>query len=71
MTIQTKAQPGDNVFYMKDNKVADGVVDDVRITVQGGFGLYKEIKYSIRFKNDRLLDENEIHLSKQELLNSL
>jgi hypothetical protein len=71
MTIETKAEINDGVWYMRDNKAVHGMVDEIKIWVQGGLGIYTEIKYSLRHINDRLFDEKEIHLTKEELLNSL
>jgi hypothetical protein len=72
MTIQTKAQPHDTVYYMLNNKVCNGVVDEIKILVQAtGIGCDFETKYSIRHVNDKNFSPSQIFLSKEELLNSL
>jgi len=72
MTIETKANAGAWIFYMRDNKVKQAQVDEIKISVRDEyFNTTAYISYSLKNVDDRLFNESEIFLSKEDLLKSL
>lgn len=72
MTIETKCNRRDEVFFMKDNEVASDLVAEIDISVDDngpGFNTNTTIKY--RIDSDEWFSEDAIFATKQDLLNSL
>ena len=69
MTIETKYDIGDIVFYMLEDTICEGIVIEIRISKIGNDVMYlyhigKDGTYSI-------FSENCIFLTKEELLKSM
>ena len=79
MEIKTKANIGDEVFYMKDNKINSGEIVWIGIAVWRKEKLYSEtIEVQISYRISSwfaiipiLMFEEYIYLSKEELKDSL
>ena len=74
MKIETKANIGDEVFFMHENKVTSDTVIDISINVIEQKNLYNYTTVTtIVYNTKRLLKilEENAFLSKQELLESL
>ena len=74
MKIETKANIGDEIFFMHENKVTSSTVIDISINIIGQKNLYKYTTITtIVYNTKRLLKilEENAFLSKQELLESL
>ena len=70
MTIKTKFKIGDSVFFMHSNKVREGTIKKISINIES----HTEIRYKLRVKEtftDKSLLENNIFLTKEELLKTL
>lgn len=73
MTIETKFNVGDNIYFMFNNKITNGLINDIiyRKGNQVGEGLF----YSINILNYRITDcsfkEDLLFSTKEELLKSL
>ena len=72
MDIKTKYDLGQSVFFMKDNKVATSAIKQISIDVW--YNKYKEISMRIQyylFFADQFYEEDNLFLTKEELLKSL
>ena len=72
MDIKTKYGLGQSVFFMKDNKVETSAIKQISIDVW--YNKYKEIRMSIHyylFSADQFYEEDNLFLTKEELLKSL
>lgn len=79
--IEHKHTVGDEIYFMYNNKVAEGKVEEVQVIVkQGNYPKITETKinYSISFKHPTLQTNEKVNLSevdvfatKEELLASL
>lgn len=74
MEITTKYEIGQRVFFMCDNHVCEGTIVSFRI----GFGYwegstYPKVSYRVRnnFSSDYSIKEENLFLTKEELLKSL
>lgn len=70
MDIKTRFKVGDVVFFMHNNKVQEGTIKRITVTIES----CTEIRYKVTMKgifNGKSLLENNIFSSKEELLNSL
>lgn len=70
MTIETKFQIGDAIFFLEENKVSKARVDSVRVIIANISAGGTSIDYSIqglRFS----IKESEAFSTKEELLKSL
>lgn len=68
--IETKFAVEDAVFFMHSNKVCEGTIKKITITIESSI----EIRYKIAIKgtfNTKSLLEDKIFSSKKELLNTL
>lgn len=73
MTIETKAQPGAWIWYMRDNKAKQARIDEIRIVASFNTWLRVEtdIQYSLENINDSTFNASQIFLTKEDLLQSL
>ena len=72
MDIKTKHYLGQSVFFMKDNKVETSAIKQISIDVW--YNEYKEIRMRIHyylFSADQFYEEDNLFLTKEELLKSL
>ena len=72
MDIKTKYDLGQSVFFMKDNKVKTSAIKQISIDVW--YNKYKEISMRIQyylFFADQFYEEDNLFLTKEELLKSL
>lgn len=72
MDIKTKYDIGQRVFFMKDDKVETSAIKQISIAVW--YNKYKEIRMSIHyylFSADQFYEEDNLFLTKEELLKSL
>ena len=72
MDIKTKYDLGQSVFFMKDNKVETSAIKQISIDVW--YNGYKEIRMRIQyylFSADQFYGEEDLFLTKEELLKSL
>ena len=72
MDIKTKYDLGQSVFFMKDNKVEKSAIKQISIDVW--YNEYKEIRMRINcylFSGDKAYEEDNLFLTKEELLKSL
>lgn len=72
MDIKTKYDLGQSVFFMKDNKVETSAIKQISIDVW--YNKYKEIRMRIHyylFSADQFYEEDNLFLTKEELLKSL
>ena len=72
MDIKTKYDLGQSVFFMKDNKVERSAIKQISIDVW--YNKDKEIRMRIRyylFSADQFYEEDNLFLTKEELLKSL
>ena len=74
MEIKTKYDIGQRVFFMSDNRVCEGTIESFDI----GFGYdngteYLDICYCVKdkFSTDIPINEENLFLTKEELLKSL
>lgn len=68
--VETKFKVEDVVFFMHSNKVCEGTIKKITITVESNI----EIRYKVAIKgtfNTKSLLEDKIFSSKENLLNSL
>lgn len=74
MTIETKANIGDEIYFMENNKVTMSTVKYIKIEIREQptqFGSKTIINKTYQVANTASLDESQIFLTKQELLDSL
>ena len=82
MKIETKFDIGDKVFYMKNNKVEENIITDIKIIVglkrEDGMINYDNIKASIKreiyyvdMNRDLKFHPSWLFKTKEELLKSL
>ena len=72
MDIKAKYGLGQSVFFMKDNKVETSAIKQISIDVW--YNKYKEISMRIQyylFSADQFYEEDNLFLTKEELLKSL
>ena len=72
MDIKAKYGLGQSVFFMKDNKVETSAIKQISIDVW--YNKYKEISMRIQyylFSADQFYKEDNLFLTKEELLKSL
>ena len=72
MDIKTKYDLGQSVFFMKDNKVETSAIKQISIDVW--YNKDKEIRMRIHyylFSADQFYEEDNLFLTKEELLKSL
>ena len=70
MTIKTKFKVGDNVFFMHNNKVQEGTIKKITVTVESCIEVRYKVEIKGYFTNKSLL-ESKAFSSKKDLLNSL
>ena len=76
MDIKTKYDLGQSVFYMNNNQVNESVINQILVEVRRRIG-YKSnfiIEMSVSYylvNSNRLYEERELFLTKEELLKSL
>ena len=72
MTLTTKANIHDEVFYMKDNKITIDTVTQIKISIMANAYDIPTVSalYILSHESKRFL-EDEFFLTKQELLDSL
>lgn len=71
MDIKTKYDIGQSVFYMDNNKVKEGTIDRIHIDAQYN-AKDNKVKISYRlFTTAKYYEDDEIFLTKEELLKSL
>ena len=71
MEIKTKYDIGQSVFYMDNNKVKEGAIDRIHIDAQYN-AKDNRVKTSYRlFTSAKYYEDDEIFLTKEELLKSL
>ena len=79
MKIETKADTGDNVWFMDNNRVIDAHVKSIEITktINYDWSDIIKVKYTVEYKRDRMsrmymvFSEDQIFKTKQDLLDSL
>jgi len=82
MKVETKFDIGDKVFYMKNNKVEENIITDIKIIVrlkrEDGMINYDNIKafiqseiYYVDMNGDLKFHPNWLFKTKEELLKSL
>lgn len=82
MTIETKYNIGDVVWFMNNNKVCNTHINGIRVDCDpenSGFAYYsleakpliKQVKYTLGYGHDGFHNESELFPSKEELLKSL
>ena len=72
MDIKTKYDLGQSVFFMKDNKVETSAIKQISIDVW--YNKFNEIRIKERyylFSADQFYEEDNLFLTKEELLKSL
>ena len=72
MDIKTKYDLGQSVFFMKDNKVETSAIKQISIDVW--YNKFNEIRIKERyylFSGDQFYGEEDLFLTKEELLKSL
>ena len=72
MDIKTKYDLGQSVFFMKDNKVATSAIKQISIDVW--YNKNNEIRMRIHyylFSVDQFYEEDNLFLTKEELIESL
>ena len=75
MTITTKYEIGQKVYFMDENKIHDAEIQTVNIFVLGGKS--PQISYNLNYRKQEdslsrfTLRENLLYQTKQELLNDL
>lgn len=71
MEIKTKYNLGDTLYFIKDNQVKSNSVWEInyRIAMVGGGQRTEQIVYQMN--SDGLIREQELFLTKEELLKSL
>ncbi len=72
MDIKTKYDLGQSVFFMKDNKVETSAIKQISIDVW--YNKDEEIRMRIHyylFSADQFYEEDNLFLTKEELLKSL
>ena len=72
MDIKTKYDLGQSVFFMKDNKVATSAIKQISIYVW--YNKDNEIRMKIDcylFSGDQAYEEDNLFLTKEELIESL
>ena len=72
MDIKTKYDLGQSVFFMKDNKVATSSIKQISIDVW--YNKNNEIRMRIHyylFSVDQFYEEDNLFLTKEELIESL
>lgn len=71
MTINTKYSIGDNIYSMRDNKVhiehITGILTDTQINHKGN--MLTDVRY--KTNSGRIITEDKVFSSKEELLASL
>lgn len=70
MGIKTRFKVGDIVFLMHNNKVREGTIKRITVTVESCI----EVRYKVEMKGyftSKSLLENKAFSSKEDLLNSL
>ena len=70
MDIKTRFKVGDGVFFMHNNKVQEGTIKRITVTVESCI----EVRYKVEMKGcftSKSLLENKAFSSKEDLLNSL
>ena len=74
MKIDTKFKPGDDAYYMEDNKIVKGTVKKIEITIEQDSYHDPEvlIYYTITKQNtSRHMHESELFASVEEILKHL
>ena len=74
MDISTKANIGDTVFFMSGNKVTTGQVKYIRIEIREvpiPLGFKNQVTIVNHISNNYRILEQDVFLTKQELLDSL
>ena len=71
MTINTKYSIGDSIYSMQDNKILIEYITSIlsEVTIDHNGNIVVENKY--KTNSSRILKEDKIFTSKEELLNSL
>ena len=72
MDIKTKYDLGQSVFFMKDNKVETSAIKQIRIDVW--YNKDNEMRMRIHcylFSGDQAYEEDNLFLTKEELIESL
>ena len=72
MDIKAKYNLGQTMFYMKDNKVETSAIRQIRIDVwyNRDNNIKERISYCL-FSSDHFYEEEDLFLTKEELLKSL
>ena len=65
MTIPTKAEIGDKVYFLKNNKINSGTIDSIYLTLKKD---KKTIEY---FVGAAALEENDIFVLSSDLIDDL
>lgn len=69
MTIETKYNYNDKVFFLNNNKVVEGIIKKISILTDNTIEVRYRVSYdSYKFKS---LKEEQVFNTKQELLDSL
>ena len=76
MDIKTKYDLGQSVFYMNNNQVNESVINQIFVEVRHRIGYKRNfiIDMSVSYylvNSNRLYEERELFLTKEELLKSL
>lgn len=71
MEIKTKADIGDEIFFMSNNTVNTVEVEGIIISVKNISQMYYKKTKIIYIIGTLELDENQVFLTKQDLLDSL
>lgn len=74
MKIDTKFAPGDDAYYMEDNRIQKGEIEKIEITIEQDSYHDPEvlIYYSVSKRNtSRHMSENELFTSVEETLKHL
>jgi hypothetical protein len=73
MTIETRYNIGDRVWFMHDNKVESEIIIKINAVIEKDMnrtGVYKSIAYSL-FNYCRYYTEDKLFPTKEELIKSL
>jgi hypothetical protein len=72
MTVETKYSIKDKIYFMSNNKVTSGPIYQILISITEDEYNPEQTQYYIETQDDKfILQEDEMYLSKEELLKSL
>lgn len=71
MKIYTKFNLGQQIYYMKDNKVTSHEVLEIKIGVEYNHYFAKDVLINYKLNNGAIYEEEDIFATKQDLLDSL